>query len=55
MVAEKFRPKVSEKKRAELENQIKSLKTSPKTRLSPIEKDTSQHPEDGTHEDPQPP
>lgn len=38
IIAEKYRPKVSEKKRADLENQIKSLKTSPKTRLSPIEK-----------------
>ena len=41
LVAEKFRPKVSEKKRAELENLIKSLKTSPKTRLSPIEKESN--------------
>jgi len=55
IIAEKYRPKVSEKKRADLENQIKSLKTSPKTRLSPIEKEQSHNPDDGTNEEPHPP
>lgn len=36
IISEKYKPKVSEKKRAELEKQITSLKTSPRTRLSPI-------------------
>ena len=36
MIHEKYLPKVSEKKREQLEKQIMSLKTSPRTRLSPL-------------------